>query len=335
MDEKGDEVKPGPHISPHVGTKRLIAYREGKLSEAESEAVQEHLSLCPRCTGLLRELRDFEAASAGAVEPGPDSLRQEAWESLVKRLPRQTAPEVRPVASLPAPRRPVPALLYAAAAALLLAVIGLSVWAAVMVRQERRRLAAAEQRLEERESALARARRAVAETGRQLQAARGQLQDLQKEKAPGRPNRETELEARIAELTSSLEELRRTANDRIAASPSKEVDLAVAPRFALRGQEESGFLRAGGAVNRIPRAEHLTAALDLGEHPVYGEYRFELTDPKGQVLWSGRRPAGSLLGDAGTTLSIRGLGPGRYRLRVEGLHPDRTDLLAEYLLEIA
>lgn len=40
----------------------------------------------PRCTGLLRELRDFEAAAAGAVEPGPEPLRQEAWESLARRL---------------------------------------------------------------------------------------------------------------------------------------------------------------------------------------------------------------------------------------------------------
>jgi anti-sigma factor RsiW len=47
---------------PHVGSKRLIAYREGTLPPAEREAVQEHLSLCKRCTGLLLELRDFEDA---------------------------------------------------------------------------------------------------------------------------------------------------------------------------------------------------------------------------------------------------------------------------------
>ncbi|MFP5285672.1 MAG: zf-HC2 domain-containing protein, partial [Thermoanaerobaculia bacterium] len=230
------------HAGPHVGTKRLIAYRHGTLPEAERGKVQEHLSLCPRCTGLLRELRDFDAAAAGAVEPGPEPLRQEAWESLVRRLPRQprTPAAVRPVAALPARRRPVPVFAYAAAAALLLAVIGLSIWSAVTVRQERRRLAGLEQRLEERESALAEAQRALAETERQLQEARGRIQDLRKEKPETRPDtRETELEARIAELTADLEKLRRTPRspggpDRIAAG-SRQIDLSAAPRFALRG----------------------------------------------------------------------------------------------------
>jgi hypothetical protein len=52
------------------------------------------------------------------------------------------------------------------------------------------------------------------------------------------------------------------------------------------------------------------------------------------VLWSGRRPGRSLLGDAGTSVSMNGLVPGVYRLRIEGLRPDRTELLAEYLLRV-
>lgn len=319
MDETSDKRMAGPH----AGTRRLIAYREGRLSEAEREVLREHLSLCRRCTGLLRELRDFEAAAAGAVEPGPDALRQQAWQSLSKRLPWPA-----PVAALPAPRRTAPTFLYALAAALLLAVIGLSVWAPLAVRREREQLAEVEQRLREREEALAQAERARAETERRLQALR------QQEPGEAPPNREPELEARIAELEAALDEHRRTAPPRIATVPSPGIELAAAPRFALRGQEESGYLKAGGAVNRLPRADRLTAALDLGEGPVHAEYRFELTDPHGKVLWTGRRPAVSLLGDAGTTLSIRGLAPGRYRLRVEGLSPDRTELLGEYLLEI-
>jgi hypothetical protein len=335
VDENSDDdLTPGPH----VGTRRLIAYREGTLPEAEREALQEHLSLCPRCTGLLRDLRDFEAAAAGAVEAGPEPLRQEAWESLVRRLPRvQTPPGVRPIATLPPRRRPVPYFVYAAAAALLLAVIGLSIWSAVMVRQERRRLAGLEQRLEERESALAAAQRSLAETERQLQAARGHIQDLQKEAQPD--TRATELEARIAELTADLEKLRRTprlpgGHDRITAGP-RQIDLSIAPRFALRGQEPGdGVLRGGGAVNPVRQADRVTLAVDLSDHPVHPEYRFELVDQDGKVLWAGRRPGRSLLGDAGTTLSLTGLAPGNYRLRIEGLSPDRTELLGEYLLEV-
>lgn len=330
----------------HPGMKRLIAYREGRLPEAERETVQEHLSLCPRCTGLLRELRDFEAAAGGAVEPGPEALRQEAWESLVRRLPGRppASSPVRPVAALPARRRPVPVFAYAAAAALLLAVIGLSIWSMFTVRQERRRLAGLEQRLEERESALAEARRALAETGRQLQEARGRIQALQEDKPETRPDtrpdtRETELEARIAELTADLEKLRRIprspgGSDRIAAG-SQQIELSAAPRFALRGQEpEDGFLRGGGAVNPVRQADRVTLLVNLADHPAYGEYRFELTDADGKVLWAGRRSGRSLLGDAGTTLSVAGLGPGRHRLRIEGLNPDSTGLLGEYLLEV-
>lgn len=296
---------------PHVGTKRLIAYRQGTLPAEEREAIQEHLSLCSRCTGLLRELRDFEAAVAEA-DPGPEPLRQEAWESLAQRLP-------------PPPRaRRIPPLFYAAAA-LLLAVLGLSFWAAVTVQRSRQRLTSLEQRLEEREAALA-------ETERQLEAARGQLQSRGQTVA-----QVEELETRVAELTSALEEIRRNlpepGGERIAA-----VEVSVAPRFALRGQEPSGsgFLQGKGAVNpvRLPEEGRVTLALSLSGHPVYGEYRLELVDSSGEVLWSGRRPGRSLLGDAGTSVSVNGLEPGDYRLRVEGLSPERTELLAEYLLQV-
>lgn len=318
-------------VGPHVGTRRLIAYREGTLPEAEREKVQEHLSLCPRCTGLLRELRDFEAAAAGAVEPGPEPLRQEAWESLSRRLPRPAPPAVRPVAALPARRRPVPVFVYAAAAALLLAAIGLSIWSAVTVRQERRRVAGLERRLEERETALAEAQRSLAETRRRLR---------EREKPESRPTaREAELESRIAELTADLEKLRRTPRvpggpDRITAGP-RQIDLSAAPRFALRGQEPGdGFLRGGGAVNPVRQADRVALVVDLSDHSAYAEYRFELIDADGNVLWVGRRPGRTLLGDAGTTLSVTGLGPGRHRLRIEGLNPDSTELLGEYLLEV-
>lgn len=322
------------HAGPHVGTRRLIAYREGTLPEAEREKVQEHLSLCPRCTGLLRELRDFEAAAAGAVEPGPEPLRQEAWASLSRKLPRPAPPAVRPVAALPVRRRPIPSFAYAAAAALLLAAIGFSIWSAVAVRQERRRAAGLERRLEEREAALAEAQRSLAETRRRLR---------EKEKPESRPTarptaRATELEARVAELTADLERLRRApppgGPDRIAAGP-RRIDLSAAPRFALRGQEPGdGFLRGGGAVNPVRQADRVTLLVDLSDHPAYAEYRFELTDADGKLLWAGRRPGRSLLGDAGTTLSVTGLGPGRHRLRIEGLNPGSTELLGEYLLEV-
>lgn len=297
-------------MGPHIATKRLIAYRQGTLPEEERDAVQEHLSLCGRCTGLLRELRDFET---GAAEAGPESQKQEAWEALVRRLP----PKAPAVPSATKARRSY--LVPAMAAALLLAVVGLSLWTMATVQEEKRRLAILEQQLEEREAALAAAQRSLAETERQLQEARRNS------------GRVEELEARIAELTASLEALRRETPDRIADS---KVELSVAPRFVLRGQEAPEFLRGQGAVNPVRQADRVTLAFSLAEHPLFSEYRLELVNGNGKVLWTGRRPAGALLGDAGTSVSIQGLGPGRYRLRVEGMRPDRGERLAEYLLAV-
>jgi hypothetical protein len=327
---------------PHTGPKRLIAYRQGTLPAAEREAVQEHLSLCARCTGLLRELRDFEAASAGragsagSAAAGPESLREEAWASLLRRLPGR-APGLRPVTPLPRSRAPY--FVYAAAAALLLAVAGLSLWAAVGVRQERQRIARLERRLEERDSALATVQRSLAETGRRLDAARGRIQSLETEDNSRPARGENELAARVAGLTAELETLRRQQRspDRLAS-----VDVSVAPRFVLRGEEPAGgdFLLSGGAVNPVrtpPGADRLTVALDLADaaNAVDApEVRLELTDRSGEVLWSGRLPGSAFVGDDGTSVTFRGLGPGRYRLRIEGLQPDRTRLLAEYLLDV-
>ena len=306
---------------PHVGTKRLIAYREGALPPAQREAVQEHLSLCARCTGLLRELRDFEAAAARG-DAGPESLRREAWESLVQRLPA-----VRPFSPRePPPRRRLPRFVIAAVAALLLAVLGFATWTAIT------RL---EQRDRQRDAEIATLRSTLAKSERELDMARRQTQDL---------DRVRELEARVAELTSALEESRRRAPEPrgqavVASRDIRDIEVSVSPRFAVRGQEdpESGLLRGQGTVNPLriaPQTNRFTVALSLADRPVYGEYRLELMDGDGEVLWSAHRPAKSLLGDAGTKVSVSGVGPGLYRLRIEGLQAEGSALLGEYILKV-
>lgn len=357
MDEKRTDLKAALRglaseeaegLGPHPGLKRLIAYRQGTLPAAEREDLQEHLSLCKRCTERLRELRDFEAASVRGDAAGPESLREEAWESLTRRLPWQVS-AVRPIAG--AGRREEPRqrhlrhLVTGIAAALLLAVLGLSLWAVVTVQQERQRLARLEQQLKDREESLATAQHSLAEAERQLAAARERMQALENREPssplpPGQPaGRVAELEDRVAELTSALEKLRRSTPegpDRIAAA--SPVEVSVAPRFALRGQEppRSSVLQGNGAVNPVRAQEgRFTVALSLPDHPAYGEYRLELLDRSGQVLWGSRRPGMALLGDAGTSVSVKGIGPGLYRLRIEGLQERGSELLAEYLLEVA
>lgn len=285
-------------VGRHYGLKRLLAYREGRLPAAEREKVEEHLSLCSRCTGLLLELRDFEAAVANG-ETGPEPLRQEAWDGLSRRLPAKAAGKPR---RFP---RFVPAVL---AAALVLAVLGLTLWAAVTIVQERGQLASLERRLEERDVTVTALQRSLAESRRQLEAARRQIQDLEKGRAAG-PAPEEPGTAVVA---------------------SREIEVSMAPRYVLRGHEAPGVtvLREGEAVSvRAQSPDHrIAVALDLSGLPVQDEYRFELIDSKGKVLWNGRRPGESVLGDDGTAVSIRGLDPGLYRLRIAGL--------AEYLLAV-
>lgn len=344
------------NIGPHCGLKRLIAYRQGTLPAAERETVQEHLSLCPRCTQVLLELRDFEAATAGAGT-GPESQRREAWDALVRRLPAAT-PEVRPSARPSAPpsastarpeappRRRSPRLAAGLAAALLIALAGLTLWAATTVVRERQRLTRLEQRLEERDAALTAAQAALAQAESQLAAARGQIQSLQLERSEGQTGqqaarREAELTARVAKLSSELEALRRRVREPETREPiaatSRKIEVSVTPRFALRGREATGSLRGGGVVNPVRttgQEGRFTVALSLADQPVFPAYRLELADRDGKVLWAARRPAGSLLGDAGTSVSASGLDSGLYRLRIEGLRPDGGQLLADYLLEV-
>lgn len=312
---------------PHVGLKRLTAYHQDTLPAADRERVQEHLSLCPRCTGLLRELQSFAAAAAATGDAGPESLRQAAWDSLARRLPEKT-PVVRPIATAArggTPRRFSPFVL--AAAALLLAAVGFSLWAVATVRQERQRVTRLEQRLKERDASVAALERSFAEAERRL-ATRGETQDAEKEK----------LAQKVAELSAALAEIRAKARGPERRDQLARIDVSIAPRFALRGQAppDGQLLRPGGAVNpvRTPPGKGLALALSLAGQSDYREYRLELLDRNGALLWAGRRPGSSLLGDIGTTVSIKGLGSGLYRLRVEGLEPDGGKLLAEYVLEV-
>ncbi len=282
----------GGDSGPHTGLKALIAYREGRLPPAAREAVQEHLSLCSRCARLLLELRDFEAAAA-STEAGAEPLREEAWEALARRLPT-APPAVHPAARRPARRLPWSAL--GAAAAVLLAVVGL--WRPAPDRPDRPPAARPEPRPPgaERWPALAPLRISLAEAERRRGA------------APGGGTFEA------GKVTVAPRFLRRGGAD--------------GGGELLRA---GGFVNR---VRPDPADRRLTVAFSLAGHPVCPEYRLGLADRAGAVLWVGRRPGRSVLGADGTSVSVAGLAAGLYRLRVEGLRPEGADLLAEYLLAV-
>ncbi len=343
MDETRD---PRPPLSSHPRAGRLIAYREGRLAEGERATIQEHLSLCRRCSTLLLELRAFEQGTNateelptengdddGSREGNPvDSNREEAWLALRRRLP-PAPPAARH--HLPASsRRPREPWLATAATVLLVVSLGLAARWAVLLQRERQQSVAIELRLAEQASALVAAQRSAAEAARQLDEAQERLSRLQAgPSGTERADRERRLEARIVELSQALERLRQRVEVQ-GGGPGPE--LAVTPRFSLRGQtSREPYLRPGGAGNPLPWAERWTLAVDTAAFPLFPDYRFELAQPDGTLLWSGRRPASAVVGDAGMAITLAGLVPGRYELRVEGLSSRRTELLGEFRLDVA
>ena len=92
-----------PVAGPCPGESRLLAFYRGEFDEDPADAIREHLATCPACLELARDAREFVAALRGA-DPAP------------------ALPPRRPAAA-PRPRRA--ALWAAAAAATVLAALGL------------------------------------------------------------------------------------------------------------------------------------------------------------------------------------------------------------------
>lgn len=95
MDEKRNDPKAEPRepvaetsgdIGLHCGLDPIISYRQGKLSPAERETVQEHLSRCAECTRLLLELRDFEAVEEDQPHSIPASIFDEEFYTFLRRI---------------------------------------------------------------------------------------------------------------------------------------------------------------------------------------------------------------------------------------------------------
>ena len=104
---------------------RLSAYLDGELPPAERGDVEAHLAACPECTALLANLAAVDEAAAALPAEAPagyfDSFPARVrarLEARPTRLPRKAATPARRL-----PIRRLPAWTWAAAAALLLAVI--------------------------------------------------------------------------------------------------------------------------------------------------------------------------------------------------------------------
>ncbi|HYU30627.1 MAG TPA: zf-HC2 domain-containing protein [Thermoanaerobaculia bacterium] len=123
MDWMAAAGPPGEHLDPET----LAAYHARELPDEEERRLQDHLLVCRECAELLLDLEGLGDPGFGRDVEIPAGTGEALWERL-----RQ---ETQPKTVLPfAPRRRAvpPPWMSALAAALLVAVIGLSVWVAAL-----------------------------------------------------------------------------------------------------------------------------------------------------------------------------------------------------------
>jgi hypothetical protein len=113
---------------PDAGT--LAAYHARELPAQDELHVQDHLLVCRECAELLLDLEGLGDPGFGQDVEIPAGTEAALWESLRQEIGREEpAPPPAAAIPFPSPRRSAPPRwISALAAALLAAVIGLSVW---------------------------------------------------------------------------------------------------------------------------------------------------------------------------------------------------------------
>jgi len=109
----------------HPETELLLDYRRGKLPEAEARRVQEHLLTCRECLETWRSPKQ-----ESPTEPVADFELAAFWRGLKRQMAHPDSPWSGRKAPRPGPRG-IPRTL---AAALVVGLLGLSVWAALQQR---------------------------------------------------------------------------------------------------------------------------------------------------------------------------------------------------------
>jgi hypothetical protein len=77
----------------HATPEQLVDYRAGRLSADEAALLERHLRGCQECSGLLRDLAEFEEFTpAPAAEALADREAQASWKRVREKLP-ESKPE--------------------------------------------------------------------------------------------------------------------------------------------------------------------------------------------------------------------------------------------------
>lgn len=112
-------------LEKHPSADDLLAYHLRRLESADIERIQDHLAICPECASFILRLGPVSGS-----ERGPDALSiqeeqvQSEWERLKRRLEQGESAKIAQRVPLYGQLR----FAYSLAAALLVAVVGLSVW---------------------------------------------------------------------------------------------------------------------------------------------------------------------------------------------------------------
>lgn len=132
---KEGRLQPDPDPEEHPDSGTLYAYHEGRLSPEQRSRVEEHSSLCGRCRDLLVEYRQF---AEDPVEEGGPGERGRVADFGAAAEGRRLREQQRIVTREPEkPRRGWGTLgtAYSIAAALAVAVLGLSLYVANLRRE--------------------------------------------------------------------------------------------------------------------------------------------------------------------------------------------------------
>jgi hypothetical protein len=123
----------------HPAPEELLAYAARALPPAAAERVREHLTLCEECLGLFLDIGSLTPEAPGDAAAAGETAA--AWEQLATVLASEPASRPEAAAERPAvlsfrPRIGAPPrALYALAASLLLAVVGLGFWVGSLRRE--------------------------------------------------------------------------------------------------------------------------------------------------------------------------------------------------------
>ncbi len=113
----------------HPDAETLAAYHARELPAAAELRLQDHLLLCRECAGLLLDLERLDDPGFASEIEIPEGTGEALWDGLRQEIRKEPAPAAAAVIPFPGRRSLAPPpWMSALAAALLVAVIGLSVW---------------------------------------------------------------------------------------------------------------------------------------------------------------------------------------------------------------